>query len=36
MALIKCPECGNKVSDQAANCPKCGYELREDTKEKKK
>ena len=35
MALIKCPECGNKVSDQAANCPKCGYELREDTKEKK-
>jgi ribosomal protein L7/L12 len=25
MALIKCPECGNEISDQAAACPKCGY-----------
>lgn len=25
MALIKCPECGNKVSDKANACPKCGY-----------
>lgn len=24
MALIKCPECGNTVSDKAANCPRCG------------
>lgn len=24
MALIKCAECGNDVSDQAAACPKCG------------
>lgn len=24
MALIKCPECGNEVSDKAKNCPKCG------------
>lgn len=28
MALIKCPECGNKISDQAESCPKCGYELK--------
>lgn len=25
MALIKCPECGKKMSDQAKNCPHCGY-----------
>lgn len=24
MALIKCPECGNMISDKASNCPKCG------------
>ena len=24
MALIKCPECGNTISDKASNCPKCG------------
>ncbi len=24
MALIKCPECGNQVSDKAAACPSCG------------
>ena len=24
MALIKCPECGKKVSDQAPACPHCG------------
>ena len=29
MALINCPECGNKISDQAEACPKCGYELKE-------
>ena len=28
MALIKCPECSNEISDQADVCPKCGYELR--------
>ena len=28
MALIKCKECGNKISDQAETCPKCGYELK--------
>ena len=24
MALIYCRECGNQISDQALNCPKCG------------
>ncbi len=24
MALIKCPECGNSISDKAEQCPKCG------------
>lgn len=25
MALIKCPECGKEISDQADFCPNCGY-----------
>ena len=24
MALFKCPECGNMISDKALKCPKCG------------
>lgn len=24
MALIKCPECGNSISDKAEQCPYCG------------
>lgn len=27
MALIKCPECGNEVSDKAPACIHCGYPL---------
>ena len=27
MALIKCPECGKEISDQAAQCIRCGYPL---------
>ncbi|MBQ6257295.1 MAG: zinc ribbon domain-containing protein [Clostridia bacterium] len=27
MALINCPECGKKVSDQAVACPDCGYPI---------
>lgn len=34
MALIKCPECGNKISDKAESCPKCGYEMKESKREK--
>jgi uncharacterized paraquat-inducible protein A len=29
MALIKCPECKAQVSNQAASCPKCGFELKQ-------
>lgn len=35
MALIKCPECGNKISDQAESCPKCGYEMKQKKVEEK-
>ncbi len=28
MPLIKCPYCGNPVSDRAQKCPHCGVELR--------
>jgi TM2 domain-containing membrane protein YozV len=27
MALINCPECSTKVSDQATSCPSCGYPI---------
>jgi len=27
MALTNCPECGQRVSSQAATCPSCGYPL---------
>jgi len=27
MALIKCPECGKQVSNQARACPNCGYPI---------
>ena len=27
MSLIKCPECGQEISDKAKMCPHCGYEL---------
>jgi hypothetical protein len=28
MALIKCPECGQDVSDKAFSCPHCGYPFK--------
>ncbi len=28
MALLKCPECSNEVSDKAVSCPKCGHPLQ--------
>ena len=34
MALIKCPECGKDVSDQATTCIHCGYPLRKHTEQK--
>lgn len=27
MALIKCPDCGNEVSEQARTCPICGFPI---------
>lgn len=27
MAMIKCAECNNEVSDKASSCPKCGAPL---------
>ncbi len=27
MALISCPECGEKLSDKASKCPHCGYSV---------
>lgn len=35
MALIKCPECKNNISDQADVCPKCGYEINNNNKTNK-
>ena len=29
MALIKCPECGKKISDKSAVCVHCGYPVKE-------
>ncbi|SHN00885.1 zinc-ribbon domain-containing protein [Chryseobacterium carnipullorum] len=29
MALISCPECQKKISDQSTSCPNCGFPLNE-------
>lgn len=34
MALIKCNECGNEVSDKATACPNCGNPLGQSEKER--
>lgn len=34
MALIKCPECGNEISDKAKHCIHCGFPLEELLQEK--
>ncbi len=31
MALIKCKDCGNNVSTDAKNCPKCGAKITQPT-----
>ena len=28
MSMMKCPECGNEISDTAKTCPKCGYQIK--------
>ena len=32
MAMIKCPECKNKISSMARECPKCGCVISENEK----
>lgn len=32
MALIQCPECKKQVSENADNCPNCGYKLTPEVK----
>lgn len=32
MALIKCPECGKEISDQASSCPSCGAPIKKGEK----
>ena len=29
MAMIKCPECGHEISDQAPYCPSCGVAIKD-------
>lgn len=28
MALTNCPECGSEISDQAFDCPNCGFHVK--------
>ena len=35
MALIKCPECGEEVSDKAGSCPNCGHPISPQPKTKR-
>lgn len=32
MALIKCLECNNEISDKAEFCPKCGFPIQQELK----
>ena len=36
MAMIKCPECHNDVSDKAIACPHCGFGVKDYFDEKKR
>lgn len=31
MSMIKCPECGQEISDKADTCPKCGNPIKKQT-----
>jgi len=33
MAIIKCSECGNKVSNKAISCPTCGNQVAKEIKD---
>jgi TM2 domain-containing membrane protein YozV len=30
MALIKCPECSQEISEKAVSCPRCGFPISKD------
>lgn len=30
MAIIKCPECGQQMSDNVKTCPHCGYQYKKE------
>ena len=34
MTLIKCPNCGQDISDKAEKCPHCGWEKKREKKNK--
>ena len=34
MALMKCLECGQEISDNAKSCPHCGYKTKKMNPEK--
>ena len=34
MALIKCPTCGEEISDKAVQCVHCGATLKEENQNK--
>lgn len=36
MSLIKCPECGNEISDKAAACPHCGCPINNPSDDQEK
>lgn len=36
MALMKCPECGNEISDKAKKCPRCGYPIKTNSLNRRK
>lgn len=35
MAIIKCPECNNNVSDKAESCPSCAFPINKKLKTEK-
>ena len=34
MALIKCKECGHKISKKASACPECGFDFKKEREER--
>ncbi|OOF59907.1 zinc-ribbon domain-containing protein [Rodentibacter myodis] len=34
MALLRCPECGKKISNHAEYCPSCGFSFKQENIER--